>query len=206
MAEDYEDDDDYEEAPRSGRGPRLGSFVTIAAAMLLLFGAASNVGRVSEVNSLFNIDAVQEKRAAGERLQDERLKTIITLGAVPVPVERLRPQSGSVPMDSDVLPPRRLNQDDTPLRPTVSMPRPNSLRPDDQPRVDAYYYGDENERDDYPPLNSGRQTRFYVVKNGDTWVKIAKETMGNASRWQDLVKANPSAKAGLQVGMRLTIP
>lgn len=214
MSEDYEDDDDIRDTRRSGRGglPRFGSFVTIAAAMLLLFGAASNVGKVSEFNGLFNIDGAQEKRLQGERLQDERLKTIITLGAVPVPVEQLRQNNGSLPLDYDVLPPRRSEtglegERDNPLRPSVSMLTQQDSPPTTRRSpVRPGYAGNDNYGDPDTPLRMDNQNRTYVVASGDTWVKIAKITLGDASRWRDLVNANPSAKEGLRVGMRLAIP
>jgi hypothetical protein len=55
---------------------------------------------------------------------------------------------------------------------------------------------------------SSRQSadRTYVVENGDTWVKIARHTLGDGARWRELLTANAGASGGLRVGMRLVIP
>lgn len=203
------ENDDYDDAerpagrPKRAGHPRLGSFVTIATAILLLFGAATSVGKVPEVAGLFNIDQAQERRNQGERLQDERLKTIITLGAMPAPVEELRPRNGSLPLDHDVLPPRRPEVDVDSVRQSLR-PQPMSIRTQNGGPEEP-----EPGRDDRDLPAAGRDTPrsgAYVVAADDTWIKIAKKTTGDASRWQDILAANPSAKAGLRVGMRLVIP
>lgn len=213
MAEDIDDDEDRRAGVRPRGQPRFGSFVTITAAILLLFGAASRVGKAPEVSSLFNIDQAHESRVQGERLQEERLKTIITLGAVPAPVPSLRPNGGSLPIDSHVLPPRRpetdidfLGGDQRLLSAPVLVPNGDGRTNGDDLRPPGRQDGGYGADDRDAPSRARPQSRTYVVANGDTWVKIAKNTLGDANRWKDLLNANPSAKDGLRVGMRLVIP
>lgn len=52
----------------------------------------------------------------------------------------------------------------------------------------------------------GRSPRVYTVAEGDSWVIIAKRTLGDGSRWKELIEANPEARDGLVVGSRLIIP
>jgi LysM domain. len=217
MAEDYdyEDDDEREERrPRRGQ-PRFGSFVTIAAAILMLFGAASRVGKVPEVPALFGIDRAQENY-----LQEQRERTVIQLGAIPSPSTNLRPPSGSMPVNGNAMPPIRdvtrghpsmslVAPDERPDNPDYPLPQdgedrfePQSvrpLRPSDTVRNESRSGRSE-------PENSRNWNGNYVVARGDTWVKIAKLTLGDGSRWQELQRANPAAKDGLKVGMRLVVP
>ena len=54
-------------------------------------------------------------------------------------------------------------------------------------------------------LDRVRQT--YVVKGGDTPASIAREHLGDASRWTDIARANPGLDArSLQVGQILNLP
>lgn len=221
MAEDFDnDDEDRREERRARRSqPRFGSFITIAAAILMLFGAASRVGKMPEIPALFGIDQAQQNYL----LQDQRARTVAHLGALPASPESLRPQTPGLPIDRNAQPPIRHSaapegeRGGNGLRPpSISMVAPdersepgypmprhddndirppttgNSLRPDLQTRR---------------PVNDDRPwTGTYTVANGDTWVKIAKRTLGDGSRWEELRKANPSAQKGLRVGMQLKVP
>ncbi|MCU0521071.1 MAG: LysM peptidoglycan-binding domain-containing protein [Anaerolineae bacterium] len=51
--------------------------------------------------------------------------------------------------------------------------------------------------------------RKYTVKSGDTLSKIAKETLGDADRWKEILEANKDKIKNpnvIQPGMELDIP
>ncbi len=51
--------------------------------------------------------------------------------------------------------------------------------------------------------------RKYVVKSGDTLSKIAKDTLGDADRWKEILEANKDKIKNpnvIQPGMELDIP
>ena len=191
--------------------PRLGSFITIAVAILLLFGAASRMGKSPETAALFNIDfsAGKQLRQEQNRLksEEERLRTFLTIGAVPVQQPAVIPEQTSAMAAANPEPPyrgefdideqRRLN------RTVVSMPVPDSRGQENlrSPITEPAH----NPAPEAAPQPQSR-TGSYVVANGDTWVKIAKSTLGDSKRWQEIQKANPEAQNGLRVGMRLVIP
>lgn len=225
MAEDYDDEEDRGEERRTRRRgqPRFGSFVTIAAAILMLFGAVSRVGKMPEIPALFGIDEAQRRH-----LQDVRRQTtVITLGSMPNTPSNLHPvNQGSLPMESNPMPPLRPEVDPDEYRGRTSLSTPLPLyneeysyltpRPDPDAFDEGYNTLRPNASGDSlrPNNNGGSQANnsgasgggTYVVAEGDTWVKIAKRTLGNASRWQELQRANPSAGNGLRVGMRLVVP
>ncbi len=220
----------YEENPAAGtsrdgrteksraraRQPRLGSFVTIAVAVLMLFGAASRMGKMPETAALFGIDRQAENRI---RQEEERLRTAITIGAVPVPAADLRPHAGALPIDTAVLPPAREEVDPEIARGHADGERRSSVSlavPEDFWRRDG---ASAAPTETVPPAvrppvagqtahqpGPANATESYVVANGDTWVKIAKRTLGDPKRWEEIKHANPAAADGLRVGMRLVIP
>ena len=191
------------------RPPRFGSFVTIAAAVLMLFGTISRLGKPAEIGSLFGLDRQAENRI---RQEEERLRTAIVLGGLPVPATGLRPRAGEVPIEYGVLPPVREEIDPETVRrhydsehhATVSLAVPE----------DFFRSGDDSS---FPvetapasiPVPAGTRvntSEYYVVVVGDTWAKIAVRTLGDIKRWEEIRRANPVADAGLRVGMRLVIP
>ncbi|MDR1519873.1 MAG: LysM peptidoglycan-binding domain-containing protein [Planctomycetota bacterium] len=190
------------------RRPGIGSFATIALAVLMLFGAASRLGKTPETASLFGLDSQSEQRI---RLEEERLKALQIIGAVP-----RRPGGGAAPgvdgIDEAALPPLRnaANPAIRRQRDMVSLAVPENAweRPDSN---DAYVDGGENladasAGDDPEPAPAAGQLGHYVVAEGDTWVKIAQRTLGDAKRWRELFDANPAARNGLRVKMRLVVP
>lgn len=212
--DDYEDEEEEEEAiaPRS-LGPRFGPFVTIAVAILLLFGAASRIGKPAETGGLLGIDLLASQSLDNERLrlQEQRNTTLVTLGALPAPPEELRPPPRSVRIENQVLPPPRgdvsyLEYEERRRPPApLSLPVPTddagSLRPDagaTAPGSSQFDPAPEAPQRPAPPAGG-----TYVVATGDNWVKIGKAT---GRKWQDIQRANPQASEGLRVGMRLTIP
>ena len=52
--------------------------------------------------------------------------------------------------------------------------------------------------------------RVYVVKDGDSFYKIAKQELGKGSRWEELFKLNKDVvngnAQGLQPGMVIMLP
>lgn len=215
----YPDMDDDEEEwedtppPRRQRGPRFGPFITIAAAILVLFGAASRLGKPQTANGLFSLDLSASTRLEEERSRTEELrhKTVVTLGAVPT-ADSLRPRQPSMynthSQPAPVQPPYRGDFD--PYAPLAPQQRSDGLRP---PMSMPTRTGDVLEN------NYDRSGRFdpapeavpgatpagttYTVAAGDNWVKIAKAT---GKRWQDIQSANPASQGGLRVGMKLILP
>jgi nucleoid-associated protein YgaU len=48
---------------------------------------------------------------------------------------------------------------------------------------------------------------FYVVRKGDTLIRIAQQQLGRGDRWHEIVKANPGLKPGhLRVGQKIRLP
>ncbi len=210
------DDDDSSanaEPVRRTAPPRFGPFLTIAVAILMLFGAASRIGK-TENASWLNLDLLAQKSLEKEelRLQEQRATTLITLGAAPV-----KPQPANKPnhprLDSrNLMPPPRGDFDLEEYqnrqllyeqqRRALSIPAPIENSGREQ-------YGDQqiNHFDPAPeaePTTPIKQRGgVYVVADGDNWVKIGKHT---GRRWQDIQKANPISLDGLRVGMRLVIP
>lgn len=219
MAEefDYDEEDSREERRRKRRDqPRFGSFVTIAAAILMLFGAASRVGKMPEVPALFGIDQAQERHL----LQDGRMQTFVTVGSMPNIPETLHPAGGSnrpgamPPVRPEVDPNEFLNGGRSAMSLTAPDTRSSGPQlPLPSNRDDREFFRPPATETMRPPVDNALRPAenvsgggTYVVANGDTWVKIAKRTLGDASRWQELLRANPEARNGLKVGMRLTVP
>jgi nucleoid-associated protein YgaU len=61
-----------------------------------------------------------------------------------------------------------------------------------------------------PPPTDATGKRTYKVKPGDSFYRIAREQLGNASRWKELLALNKTAVKGdptqLQVGQTLVLP
>lgn len=204
------------EAPPRPRPPRLGSFITIAAAVLMLFGAASRMGKIPETAALFGID----RQAERIRQEEDRLRTALTIGAVPVPVADLRPPSASVRIERGALPPPREETDpeealarshqEQAQRAPMSMAVPEDFWRDAQTGTPSEMRQDGDARRVEPGRSANpsaaRAGETYVVANGDTWTRIAKRFLGDGKRWQEIQNANPESRDGLRVGMRLVIP
>ncbi len=207
--------------PQSRLGmPRLGAFVTIAASLLLLFGAASRIGKVPETAALFGIDNQAENRI---RQEEERQRTALMIGSIPVRRgEGSQTNITSVTLDPDAMPPTRGNFDiDSLRRPngvdsgrdaTLTLSIPQQTAPLQEgadtitggPNMTSHGF-DAGQPGQHGDLAQSRP-KTYKVKNGDTWVKVAKNTLGDANRWREIMTANPSAQSGLRVGMELTVP
>ncbi|MCC8190126.1 MAG: LysM peptidoglycan-binding domain-containing protein [Planctomycetes bacterium] len=210
MAEDMEYQEDHREVRRARGYPRFGSFFTIAVAILMLFGAASRIGKAPEIPVLFGIDQAEEQRLQ----RYDRQRTAIILGTVPG--ERsLRPGVGdSLRSANAVLPPIRLDADGYGggLRPGISALGPAGLPgyETDDGVADAGGGGSIRAAG-ASGADAGTGGRVsdggtYTVAAGDTWARIAKRFLGDASRWREIENANPQSRTGLKVGMRLVIP
>ncbi len=201
--------------------PRFGPLLTIAVAILTLFGAASRLGKPSANGGLFALDLSAANRLESERLraEEERLRTIVTLGALPAAA--VPSGAASVPadyaarLDPNPLPPSRGEFDlDTYAPPLSATGSTASLRPSDAPGHAGLsmvgQVGDNYDRsarfDPAPeadPDAPKASPKTYTVQTGDNWVKVAKNV---GKRWQDIQKANPASSGGLRVGMKLVIP
>ena len=180
------------------------------------------MGKVEETAALFGIDRQAESSISKQ--EADRLRALVTLGAVPLAPEETQTQRGRMPISAVVMPPQRGEVDlDSVLGQSGNEGgrRPMSLAvPTDQWNggtdvsrplsVEELARGGEV-RSDAAPVHQAvapvsARSNGYVVAPGDTWVKIAKRTLGDGKRWQELLKANPNAKNGLEVGMRLVVP
>ncbi len=192
--------------------PRFGAFVTIAVSLLLLFGAASRVGKTPETLALFGIDNQAENRIKQE---EERLRTALMIGSVPVRRDDLLSNAGSVQLDPDPMPPTRGDFDPESLLSSAANADNPSEANSRGPLMLAIPHNNESlsamARPNIPD-NSQRQEpqanrrKTYRVKDGDTWVKVSRNTLGDPKRWREILAANPSASDGLRVGMDLMIP
>lgn len=189
------------------RPPRIGSFVTIAAALLMLFGAASRMGNLPDVKALLGLDNYAQERIM---LEEARGQAAITLGVKPAPISS-QAHNRHVPIDPDPRTPyrgeidpeavrSRPNQGST-LRPPVSMSIPDTRPALNDPVPN---YREPGSPATIQPVENRQEE--YVVGNGDTWNKIALRTLGDGKRWKEIQRANPSAQNGLRVGMKLKIP
>lgn len=57
-----------------------------------------------------------------------------------------------------------------------------------------------------PPLPARPKPGEIEVKRGDTLISIARDKLGDSSRWTDIVAANPDLVRPLVVGEKLTVP
>lgn len=200
-----------EKQPKSsGRtAPRFGAFVTIAVSLLLLFGAASRVGKTPETLALFGIDNQAENRIKQE---EERLRTALMIGSVPVRRDDVTPTSGSVHLDPDAMPPTRGDFDpETILSANSNNNNNNSDSNSGQLMLAIPHANESLSAMASPTLPENREPQAtpkknYRVKEGDTWVKVSRNTLGDPNRWREILAANPAASNGLRVGMDLTIP
>lgn len=210
---DYRDDDESDEreeaVTRRPAGPRFGPFVTIAVAILLLFGAASRIGKPAENGNWLSIDLVASRNLSQERLrlQEQRNTTLVTLGVLPSAPNQLRAQPESLHMQGQVLPPPRGEVDYHQYRQMQAPPSiPLSMTAQTRGARESSVSVPAPQFDPAPeaPYRASRPAGTqYVVSEGDNWVKIGKAT---GKKWQDILKANPQAEDGLRVGMKIIIP
>lgn len=216
MDDDEQMDREQEERrPKKAGMPRFGPFVTITAAILLLFGAASRVGKMEETFALFGLDNLANNRI--QREEDRLRAALHTIGAVPVQRDTLHPPTGNLQLQPNVPPPYRGEIDPEDVRDSRSQlslgvpseswgnnPQPGSLRPENNDTSWQRHVAPQASAA-APPSEPSRPSH-YVVETGDTWNRIAKKTLGDGARWQEIRKANPEAESGLTVGMRLVVP
>lgn len=212
---DDEDDEEYEEVTNRPKGPRFGPFVTIAVAILLLFGAISRIGKPLTDERLFGLDIATVTALQREEkiVEEQRNTTLLVLGATPTPPDVLRPPPQGIHSLPHAAPPVRedpyaYDYDDGVSQvwenPTsLSLPMPteghsgvDSLRPGGSSRFDPA-------PEAVPHQRQTSASSTYTVAQGDTWHKIGQRV---GLRWQDLQKANPQAQSGLRIGMILNIP
>ncbi|MDR1744420.1 MAG: LysM peptidoglycan-binding domain-containing protein [Planctomycetota bacterium] len=207
-----ENEEEGETMPERRRplGPRFGPFVTIAAAILLLFGAASRWGKTSVDAGWLNLDFLASSSLEREsaRRQEQRNATLITLGAIPAPLETNSPPRG-LQLSENVLPPERnvdfyayqenRRQYESPAPLSMAAPTEGNHHPGASEAAPRFDPAPEAK----PQVSSESRGGAYVVAQGDNWVKIGKHL---GKRWQDIQKANPQANGGLRVGMKLVIP
>lgn len=218
--------DDEEEGPvgvhsRPRRsGPRFGPLLTIAVAILTLFGAVSRLGKPQPLGDglLATLDLSAKASLEGDRLrsEEERLRTIVSIGAVASASDAPRHSPPAARLDAHALPPPRGDFDLEEYLRGGDSARPVSggAAPARSPaRVTLSIAGEAPGNSDHPPRFDPapeavpdavtKVPQTYTVQPGDTWVKVAEKT---GKRWQDVRKANPSSASGLRVGMKLVIP
>ncbi|MCD8138592.1 MAG: LysM peptidoglycan-binding domain-containing protein [Planctomycetaceae bacterium] len=213
---EYDEDDDREEdvreKPARRSGPRFGPFVTIAAAILMLFGAVSRLGKTSEAGLWPNFDTLAANYIGSQRRSSGPSSagtTTVTLGTLPAPQHAggNEPRRG-MRLDMRAMPPPRGDFDlEEYSRREASMPMSLSI-PGRQPLENTAPAVEDNRRFDPVPearplTPNERAAANYTVREGDNWVKIGRVT---GKRWQDIQAANPESRNGLRVGMKLTLP
>ncbi|MCC8167279.1 MAG: LysM peptidoglycan-binding domain-containing protein [Planctomycetes bacterium] len=214
---DDEDDDEREAPPRRSSPPRYGPFLTIAVAILMLFGAMSRFGK-SETGSWLNLDFLASRSIEQDRLrlQEQRNLTLVTLGAVPTSQPH-DPGPGpdlamAAPLQArTVLPPSRgefdLEAFEVEQRERQRREQGIQLSMPGQTGAGAGTGPESGPATHFDPVPEAQPTvsagTVYVVRQGDNWVKIGKAT---GTKWQDIQNANPSSKNGLRAGMKLVIP
>ena len=197
MSGQYTTDSEREspDKPRRSPGlqPRFGAFITITVALLLLFGAASRMGKTTDPVALFGIDQQSEKL---NKQEEARLKASQVIGSTPIaPLPKTRQ---AMELDEDFMPPIRsdysnIEQSIKDYMLETGMEAPRSTNGQTAPAPTQ-------------PQQTQR-IKNYTVTEGDTWFKIAKNTLGDGNRWQEIQKANPEARNnGLRVGLQLIIP
>ncbi|MCD8350137.1 MAG: LysM peptidoglycan-binding domain-containing protein [Planctomycetaceae bacterium] len=210
--EDEDREEDVREKPARRSGPRFGPFVTIAAAILMLFGAVSRLGKTSEAGLWPNFDSLAANYIGSQRPSGTASNagtTTVTLGTLPAsqPAGNNEPVRG-MRLDMRAMPPPRGDFDlEDYSRREVSMPVSLSI-PGQQPLENNTPAVGDNRRFDpapeaRPSTATERAATTYTVREGDNWVKIGKVT---GKRWQDIQTANPESRTGLRVGMKLTLP
>ncbi len=212
---DYDEDEDREdgrEKPARRSGPRFGPFVTIAAAILMLFGAVSRLGKTSEAGLWPNFDSLAANYIGSQRqpaAASNAGTTTVTLGTLP----QSRPAGNNEPtrgmrLDMRAMPPPRGDFDlEEYSRREASLPMALSI-PGQQPlETDTPAVADNRRFDPVPEARPSTPTEraaaTYTVREGDNWVKIGRAT---GKRWQDIQTANPESRNGLRVGMKLMVP
>lgn len=213
MARDNIEDEEEEREVRRPAGPRFGPFVTIAVAILLLFGAASRIGKTPTEGGWLNVDFLASKSLEREQLrqQEQRNTTLITLGAIPSAQGEVELPTRGLQLRENVLPPQRdvdyyTYQEELERQRMTQVPLSMQMPLEGNQHFDGS--GTASRFDPAPEAtpherNATESLRTYVVSQGDNWVKIGKHV---GKRWQDVQRANPQAQNGLRVGMKLTIP
>lgn len=217
MANDSENqEDEVEERRDSARrpGPRFGPLITIAAAILMLFGAASRMGKTSEAGLWPNFDSLAANYVGKSRPASGSAEsagtTVVTLGTLPPASQSSQmPQQRGMRLDMRGMPPPRGDFDLDAYQQPQSDQRafPPLSVPGQQTENDAVRNGDARRFDPAPEAKQltpeEKKTSTYTVAAGDNWVKIGKVT---GKRWQDIQNANPESRNGLRVGMKLVVP
>jgi hypothetical protein len=207
---DKDKDDDTEETrkPLRRNAPRFGPFVTIAAAILMLFGAVSRFGKTSEAGLWPNFDSLAANYiGAANPAAAPAGATVVTIGTLPAAASADAQRQRGMRLDMRAMPPPRgdfdldeyrQRQNDPQAMPLLSVPGTAPIENNEPPakRFDPL-------PEAKPAAPEERAIATYTVSNGDNWVKIGKAT---GKRWQDIQHANPESRNGLRVGMKLILP
>ena len=213
MAYEHDRDDEEEELEERSMHrrspPRFGPLLTIAVAILILFGAASRIGKTSEGGFWPSLDGMAEHKlqTQQEMKERERAKALLTLGIRPLPEGSGVPsrEGPAAPIRPTHMPPvrdlemRQSGDAGLPLMALSSEGYENDAY--EGPNGNGFYHDPAPEATPQP--QQLRPNEVYVVVAGDTWAKIGKRFK---KRWEDIKAANPEGKDGLRVGMKLVIP
>lgn len=195
---------DGDRRPWRERRRGSGHSATVAAAVLVLFGAMSRLGKTPESPTFLELDKQSERRI---QLEEKRLRAIQVIGSVPAGNDAGANLSGRAE-DFVGLPPLRDGLDADPLSLSAAQRRPGGASSFPEEGWDEL---PENETETLRRAPQEDQEdiarpRRYLVAEGDTWAKIAKRFLGDQNRWREIMDANPAAKNGLKVGMPLVLP
>ncbi len=171
-------------------GPRLGAFLTLTVALLLVFGGISRVGQLREIGT--RLSAPQEDRIASARrkLREERERAILVIGSGSLGggFERTRAPDSPVPVSAPT------ERDEAPAERAPAPPPPapgGTPPPAPAPAPHERVPTDEQ----------------YTVRARDTLYEIAERFYGDGTLWPLIRQANPGIDPNrLRIGTPLRIP
>ncbi|MDR2391995.1 MAG: LysM peptidoglycan-binding domain-containing protein [Planctomycetota bacterium] len=202
-------DNNEEEYRRSRRENRRGSgySATVAAAVLVFFGAMSRLGKTPELPTFLELDNQAKRRI---QLEEERLRAVQVIGPAFPENDAIAGPAGGREQPVG-LPPFRDGLDSESLPLSAAQRRLDNVSepPEDVLDVSRAESGDGRQTPVRPAAadqsETGRPSRYQVTR-GDTWAKIAQRFLGDQNRWREIMDANPAARNGLKIGMLLILP
>jgi nucleoid-associated protein YgaU len=182
-------------------GPRLGAFLTLTVALLLVFGGISRIGQLRDLSA--GLSAPQDDRVAEVRrkLREERERTILVIGsgATGSAADPAPPPHGAVSGAVETAPARTTPERSAPPPPPVTPP----AAPADAPSA-------PHQPERTPAMPRPRpepEHGSYTVRANDTLYEIAERLYGDGTLWPLIRRANPGIDPRrLHVGTPLRIP
>lgn len=208
----------------STKSVQLGTYVTMIVGLLFLFLVVSQAGKYRKDGAV--VTSAKERAA----LLDERQKTLLKIGAMPVPGQE-NPLAGmpGTPMQSTSgIPgqsrenPQTTSQRQTLVSGTTPGTDTQSMQGSINRLLNTVRQSEQNPGNPTPPQqttqrpeqqpqqlaqNPAPQKRQYLVRQNDTLYGIALKVYGNGNLWRDILKANPEINPNrLSQGQKISIP